>query len=179
MMHWWASRSDEYCSAGNTSARPPCDGARNCPKSNGSVDLLDISCATASTRPETLGGVCEKSLFHIFEVSEPMNIAGQNHCQLKGFNDGYLCSETDQQGAGRTNPADPQQRRWSDRTTCPNHSTVPPKVQKLHSLPKNGIFPFTPYSKSFIALTSRGLPAWSTSPGRDGRPKQPISMSKS
>ena len=58
MMHWWASKSSGYCSAGSTVAPPPFDAARSCPESDEFSGPLDTSCVVVSEPPRIPDAFC-------------------------------------------------------------------------------------------------------------------------
>ncbi len=51
MMHWWASKSNEYCSPDSIVTPSLSCVARSCPGLSGFADLLDTSCVTVLTWP--------------------------------------------------------------------------------------------------------------------------------
>ena len=58
MMHWSASKSNEYCSCDNTAVPSPCGVARSCPESDEFVALWDTFFVKASTPRGTPDAVC-------------------------------------------------------------------------------------------------------------------------
>lgn len=58
MMHWSASRSDEYCSCDSTAALSLCGAAKSCPKSDEFAALWDTFSVKASIQPGILDAVC-------------------------------------------------------------------------------------------------------------------------
>lgn len=59
MKHLSVSRSDEYCSLGNTATPSLCGVARSCPELNGFADFSGIFSLTASILPKIPDVFCE------------------------------------------------------------------------------------------------------------------------
>ena len=100
MMHWLASKSNEYCFCGNTAALSPCGVGRSCPGLDGFAAVWDISFVKALTLRGTLGAVfeaaCSRTAFSRAHRKKPANAAPREF--------GYRLPATVSGGSFRTKP---------------------------------------------------------------------------
>ena len=111
-MRWSASRSDEYCSDGNTPKPSACDAARSCPESNVSAGAGDTVREAASTHRALPDVFCAPG--RIPTVSSDVHRktpASDEHRE-----DGYMSQATVWDGRCDTSPAPAQDESPRDQT---------------------------------------------------------------